>query len=162
MGQYDGFGFEDGNQNQQETGKALREARDAAAKEAKELKEQLAALQTQLTQRNLKDVLQEKSLNPGLAKWIAQDGIDGSDAAKVDEWLTQNAELIGYKPEDQKSLEGQPAPDARAAEFARMQSMQANALPAGQLSEAFAQIQGAEELSFADVNATLRQAAGLK
>lgn len=161
MGQYDGFGFED-NPNEQETGKTLREARDAAAKEAREAKAELAKLQSQLTERNLKDVLQEKSLNPGLAKWIAQDGIDGSDAAKVDEWLTQNAELIGYKPQDQQSSEGQGAPDARAAEFARMQAAQANALPAGQLSEAFAAIKGADELSIEDVNATLRRAAGLK
>jgi hypothetical protein len=155
MGQYDnGFPWEDDeNVNEQQSGKALREARDAAAKEAKDLKKQLDDALKQLTERNLKDVLQEKSLNPGLAKWISQDGIDGSDAAKVDEWLTANAELIGYKP----TTPEEPAEaDPRAAEFARMQGVQVNALPAGKLSEAASRVANAE--TFEDVNAALRSA----
>lgn len=155
MGQYDGFEFEDGeNGNEQLSGKALRDARDAAAKEAKELRAELVKAQKLLTERNLKDVLQDKSLNPGLAKWIAQDGIDGSDAAKVDEWLVANAELIGYKPKDS---EEKLAPDARATEFARMQGLQANALPAGKQTEAYSALSTAEGID--DVNAVLRQAA---
>lgn len=153
MGQYDGFGFEDDNQNEQESGKALREARDAAAKEAKDLKTELGKLQSQLTERNLKDVLQGKSLNPGLAKWIAQDGIDGSDPAKVEEWLTTNAELIGYKA---GTPDGPGEEDPRAAEFRRMQGAQDNALPAGKFTEAASQIEKAEEI--ADVNKILAQA----
>lgn len=150
---YDGFEFEDPN-GDEPTGKALREARDAAAKEAKELKDQLNKLQKQLTERNLNDVLQKKSLNPGLAKWIAADGIDGSDAAKVDEWLTANAELIGYKP---AASEEQFVPDAQAVEFGKMQSLQANALPAGKLTEAYSALEKAEGIDAA--NAVLRQAA---
>lgn len=154
MGQYDnGFGFED-NGSEELSGKALRDARDAAAKEAKDLKAELVKVQKQLTERNLKDVLQEKSLNPGLAKWLAQDGIDGSDTVKVDEWLTANAELIGYKP---AAPEEQSAPDARAVEFARMQNTTANALPAGKLTEAFSAVDKAEGIDA--MNAALRQAA---
>ena len=153
MGQYDGFGFEDDNQTEELTGKALREARDAAAKEARDAKAENAKLQKQLTERNLKDVLQDKSLNPGLAKWLANDGVDGSDVAKVDEWLVANAELIGYKPKDS---EEQAAPDARQAEFARMQNLQANALPAGAQSEAYAALDKAEGIDA--MNAALRQA----
>lgn len=154
MGQYDGFGFEDENQNEQESGKALRDARDAAAKEAKDLKAELAKLQGQLTERNLKDVLQGKSLNPGLAKWIAQDGVDGSDTAKVDEWLTANAELIGYKPAGSSEEPGEE--DPRAAEFRRLQGVQDNALPAGKFTEAASQIDTAEDI--ASVNKILEQA----
>lgn len=153
MGQYDGFGFEDANQTEELTGKALRDARDAAAKEAKDLKNELVKVQKQLTERNLKDVLQEKSLNPGLAKWLANDGIDGSDTAKVDEWLVANAELIGYKP---NVPEEPAAPDVRQAEFAKMQNLQANALPAGKLTEAYSALDKAEGID--QMNAALRAA----
>lgn len=154
MGQYDGFEFEDGeNGNEQLSGKALRDARDAAAKEAKELRAELVKAQKLLTERNLKDVLQDKSLNPGLAKWLAQDGVDGSDVAKVDDWLNANAELIGYKP---NASEEQTAPDARAVEFAKMQNLQANALPAGKDTEAYAALNTAEGIEA--MNAALRQA----
>lgn len=153
MGQYDdGFEFED---DRQQSGKALREARDAAAKEAKELKEKLEALQSQLTERNLKDVLQGKSLNPGLARFMKADGIDGADESVVDKWLTDNGELIGYKP----NVPEEPAePDARAAEFARMQGVQVNALPAGKLTEAMSRLAAADGDNIADVNAALRSA----
>lgn len=155
MGQYDGFEFEDGGNGDQgnESGSDLRKARDAAAKKARDLEDQVGKLMKQLTEKNLKDVLQEKSLNPGLAKWIAADGIDGSDTVKVDEWLTANAELIGFKP---NAPEAQAAPDARAEEFARMQGLQANALPAGKDSEAFAALGKAEGID--EMNAALRQA----
>lgn len=154
MGQYDeGFQWEEQTGNEQNSGKALREARDKAAAEAKDLKTQLDEALAKLTERNLKDVLQGKSLNPGLAKWIAQDGIDGSDPAKVEEWLTTNAELIGYKA---GTPDGPGEEDPRAAEFRRMQGAQDNALPAGKFTEAASQIEKAEEI--ADVNKILAQA----
>lgn len=156
MGQYDdGFEWEDGNQggNEQLSGKALREARDKAAKERDELRSKLEDAMAKLTERNLKDVLQGKSLNPGLAKWMKADGVTGDDESAVDKWLSENAELIGYKP----TTPEEPAEaDPRAAEFARMNSVQANALPAGKLSEAAARVAKAE--TFEDVNAALRSA----
>lgn len=155
MGQYDGFEFEDEN-GEQLSGKALREARDKAANEAKDLKKQLDAALSQLTERNLKDVLQEKSLDPRLARFLKADGIDGSDAAKVDTWLSENGDLVGYTP---KTPEVPGEADPRAEAFARMQNVQANALPAGQLTEAYSAVDKAE--SFADVNAALRRAANL-
>lgn len=155
MGQYDnGFPWEDDqNDNEQNSGKALREARDKAANEAKDLKKQLEDAMAKLTERNLKDVLQGKSLNPGLAKWMKSDGVTGDDESAVDKWLTENAELIGYKP----STPEEPAEtDSRAAEFARMQGVQVNALPAGKLSEAASRVANAETIE--DVNAALRSA----
>lgn len=157
MGQYDGFEFEDENGAQgNESGSDLRKARDAAAKKARDLETQLANLTKQLTERNLRDVLQTKSLNPGLAKWMAVDGIDGSDESKVDGWLTENAALIGYKPE---ASEESSAPDARAADFAKMQQASANALPAGKLSEIEAGINKATSID--EVNAELARARGM-
>lgn len=157
MGQYDGFEFEDENGAQgNESGSDLRKARDAAAKKAKDLEAQLATLTKQLTERNLKDVLQARDLNPGLAKWMAVDGIDGSDAAKVDSWLTDNAALIGYQP---KAPEESNEPDARAADFARMQQASANALPAGKLSEVEAGINKATTVD--EVNAELARLRGM-
>lgn len=155
MGQYDGFGFEDENENQggNESGGDLRKARDAAAKKALDMEAKVNELTKQLTERNLKDVLQAKSLNPGLAKWMSNDGIDGSDESKVDAWLTENAALIGYTP---KAPEEPREEDPRAAEFARMQNTQVNALPAGKLTEAMSQIEKAEDIT--SVNEILRRA----
>lgn len=154
MGQYDdGFEWEDQSNTEQNSGKALREARDKAANDARELKKQLDEALAKLTERNLKDVLQGKSLNPGLAKWMKADGVTGDDDKAVDTWLSENAELIGYKP----TVTEEPAePDARAAEFARMNNVQVNALPAGKLSEAASRIAKAESVE--DVNAALRAA----
>lgn len=155
MGQYDdeGFQWEEQTGNEQSSGKALREARDKAANEAKDLQKKLDDALAKLTERNLKDVLQTKSLNPGLAKWMKADGVTGEDDSKVDQWLTDNADLIGYKP---ATSEESNVPDARAAEFARMNNVQANAMPAGKLTEAASRIANAETL--ADVNAALRSA----
>lgn len=143
MGQYDGFEFEDGENGNtgNESGSDLRKARDAAAKKAKDLETELSTLKAQLTERNLKDVLQARTLNPGLAKWMSADGIDGTDGAKVDAWLTENAALIGYTP---KTPEEQKVPDERAADFARIQNAQANALPAGKFTEIAAAVDKAE------------------
>lgn len=156
MGQYDGFDFEDENENGaqgNESGSDLRKARDAAAKRAKELETKLADLTKQLTERNLKDVLQTKNLNPGLAKWMAVDGIDGSDESKVDEWLTTNGTLIGYKPE---ASEEPTEPDARAVAFAKMQQAQANALPTGKFAEVEAELSKATTVD--ETNAILARA----
>lgn len=155
MGQYDGFEFEDGEDGEtgNESGSDLRKARDAAAKKAKDLETKLAELTKQITERNLKDVLQTKNLNPGLAKWMSVDGIDGSDATKVDAWLTENGALIGYKPE---ASEEQGEPDARAADFARMHNAQANALPTGKFSEVAAEINKATTVD--EANAALARA----
>lgn len=155
MGQYDGFDFEDDENGAQgnESGSDLRKARDAAAKRAKELETKLADLTKQITERNLKDVLQTKNLNPGLAKWMAVDGIDGSDESKVDEWLTANGTLIGYKPE---ASEEPTEPDARAAAFAKMQQAQANALPTGKFAEVEAELSKATTVD--ETNAILARA----
>lgn len=155
MGQYDGFGFEDENtdQGKNESGDSLRKARDAAAKKAQDLETKVNELTAQLTERTLKDVLQAKSLNPGLAKWMGNDGVDGSDESKVDAWLTENAALIGYKP---KSAEESREEDPRASEFKRMQGALDNALPAGKFTEAESMIDKAEDI--ASVNKILAQA----
>jgi hypothetical protein len=157
MGQYDGFEFEDENGAQgNESGSDLRKARDAAAKRAKDLEDKVAELTKTLTERNLKDVLQTKNLNPGLAKWISADGVDGSDESKVDEWLTSNAALIGYTP---AASEEPPENEDRAAAFAKFANAQANALPSGKLTEIEAAINGAEDLD--SVNAALARARGM-
>jgi hypothetical protein len=157
MGQYDGFEFEDENGGQgNESGSDLRKMRDAAAKRAKDLEAQLADLTKQLTERNLKDVLQTKNLNPGLAKWISADGVDGSDESKVDEWLTANAALIGYQP---GASEEPPENDDRQAAFAKFANAQNNALPAGKLTEVAAGIEKAE--GFDAMNAELARLRGM-
>lgn len=164
MSQYDGFAFEDNGSENELTGKALRDARDAAAKEAKDLKAELAKLQNQLTERNLKDVLQGKSLDPRLARFMKSDGVDGSDEALVDKWLTDNGDLVGYKP---AAPEEQGEPDARAVEFQRMTNAQVNALPVGKFSDVMAGIEKATagnnvsgQINVDAVNAELRRLQG--
>lgn len=122
---------EDGNDDEQQgkrSGKDLRSQLEGSLAENSELKKQLGKLQQQVSVTALKDVLQEKGLNPALGKWIVKDEVDPADNAAVDAWLSENGSLFGYTP---KAPEEQDAPDERAADFARMQGAQANALPAG-------------------------------
>jgi hypothetical protein len=113
MGYNDYDGFEDDEDNEDETPqgpKALRDAQKAAAKRNRDLEAQLAKLTSQLAQRNLKDVLESKSLRPGLAKTIAAEGVDATDPAAIEAWLsdTGNQEDFAFSlPTD-----GSPTPPA--------------------------------------------------
>jgi len=163
---YDDFdGFEDDDNEFENPGspKALREAQRSAAKRNKELEAQLAKLTAQLGERNLKDVLESKGLNPALGRFIIKDGIDATDTAAVDAWLGENGSLFGFTPTDASPAEGEHGSSAEpdgleelAAAQARMQDASLGALPDDRISQARAEMTGAKSL--ADIQASLDRA----
>lgn len=148
---YDDFdGFEDENEFEGQGMAQVRAAGKAAAKRAKELEAQLAKLTAQLGERNLKDVLESKGLNPALGRFILKDGIDATDTAAVDAWLGENGSLFGFKPADATPAEEQaPEPDGLeelAAAQAQMQNASLGALPNDRAAQARTEIKGAQSI----------------
>lgn len=164
MGMYDddGFGYDD---DQQTSGpKALREALQAAQKRVKELETQNKTLSGQVAQRNLKDVLAEKGLRPGLARVISREDVDTTDAAAIEAWLSspENQEDFGFSLEADASSDGgeeggsEEEQDPVTAEFIRMQNAGSNAMSTNRFQEAEAQIKKAGSLD--DIQAALDMA----
>lgn len=148
-----GFDFEDEDRDERQSPKALREAQKAAAKENKDLRDQLAKLTRQLAERSLKDVLEEKGLNPALGRFILKDDVDPADGEAVDAWIQENGSLFGaaVQPADAAASGGdEGGPDEEtdpiAAEFARMQNAAANALPEGKFNEGLAALESATDV----------------
>lgn len=144
---YDGFDFDDDEQEQGP--KALRQARAAAVKRAKELEEQVAKLSSQLAERNLKDVLAEKGLRPGLARVIGREDVDTTDPKAIEDWLSdpENQEDFGFSLEGIPSADGDDEPteevDPAEAEYLRMQNASQGAVPSTRFQEAEARIKKA-------------------
>jgi hypothetical protein len=168
---FDGFGdFEE--QQEDRTPKGLRNAYNALEKK---FKEQAAALEKAtgaIAQRNLKDVLAEKGLRPGLARVIAKEDVDLTDPKAVETWLSDpaNQEDFAFTL---SSLDGGAATNGGgtndgadgadeaggyAAELAAFQNAGNGALPAGNaiVDQAESQIKGGKTL--AEINAALAAA----
>lgn len=161
MGYDDGFGFEDDDERNAGP-KALRDALKAANKRLAELEAANVKALGQLAERNLKDVLEDKGLRPGLAKWIAKDEVDTSDPKAIEAWLVENQEEFNFSLADASSnAAGDGEQDSEQeseyeAGFARMQAGERNPLPADRVSEGHAQIKGAK--STAEIQAALDRA----
>ena len=75
----------------------LRKALKRAEKEKKELADQLAAIQSDLRSRSVKDVLAQKGVPDKVAKFIPG---DVSTPEQIDAWLDENSDVFGFtKPE---------------------------------------------------------------
>lgn len=144
MGLYDddeGYDDFDEGTGQKPTGiQQLRAAQKKAAKEAEALREQNAKLHAQLTRFTLRDVLEKKSLRPGLARAMVADGVDASDDNAINQWLANPSNQEDYAfslAQGGGSPQGQSGSNP-AADFAAFQNAQSNALPAdhSKLSEA--------------------------
>jgi hypothetical protein len=158
---FDGFDDDDAPRSPKE----LRDAQRAAAKRAKELEAEVAKLTSQLAQRNLKDVLAEKGLRPGLARVIAKEDVDLTDSKAVDAWLSDpaNQEDFGFSIQAAPAAEGAPEGDAGgsdeyAAALAAIQGASNGALPDDKFEQARAQIKsaGTFEETQAALNAALK------
>lgn len=149
---YDGFDYDD-EERDAKSPKELRDAQKAAAKRAKDLEAQVAKLTAQLGERNLKDVLERKGLNPALGRFIVKDGIDATDTAAVDAWLGENGSLFGFKPTDANSTPAEeqgPESDGLeelAAAQAQMQNASLGALPNDRAAQARTEIKGAQSIN---------------
>ena len=117
--QYDEDDFDEIEETQDANGPAnLRKALKRAEKEKKELAEQLAAIQSDLRSRSVKDVLASKGVPDKIAKFIPG---DVSTPEQVDAWLTENADVFGFS----KSTESAEADDETKANVAAYQRINA-------------------------------------
>ena len=78
--------------------KKLRKAKRADEKRIKELTEQLEGLTKVQRERTVKEVLEQKGVNPKAARIILKD-LDEVTEGSIDDWLSDNGDLFGYKPE---------------------------------------------------------------
>ena len=101
----------------------LRKALKRAEKEKKELAEQLAAIQSDLRSRSVKEVLASKGVPDKLAKFIPS---DVSTPEQVDAWLAENADVFGFsKPTESAQVSDETK--ANVAAYQRINAATQNA-----------------------------------
>jgi len=141
--QYEDDDFDDIEDTQDANGPAnLRKALKRAEKEKKELAEQLAAIQSDLRSRSVKDVLAQKGVPDKVAKFIPG---DVSTPEQIDAWLSENADVFGFaKPEEtaQASEESQ----AQVASYQRINAATQNATTPTRDQDLAAKLAGAKTL----------------
>jgi hypothetical protein len=122
--QYEDDDFDDIEETQDANGPAnLRKALKRAEKEKKELAEQLAAIQSDLRSRSVKEVLASKGVPDKVAKFIPS---DVSTPEQVDAWLSENADVFGFaKPAE--SAEVSDETKANVASYQRINAATQNA-----------------------------------
>ena len=81
--------------------KKLRRAKRADEKKIKELTEQLENLSKAQRERVVKEVLNQKGVNPKAARFIMSDLQDVSEDS-VSRWIDDNADLFGFKVSQQE------------------------------------------------------------
>jgi len=78
--------------------KKLRKAKRADEKRIKELTEQLETFSKAQREATLKEVLEKKGVNTKAARLILKD-ISEVNEESINNWLSDNGDLIGYKPQ---------------------------------------------------------------
>lgn len=158
---YDDFdGFDEYDEdNRDNGGQGLKKVRAAYNALKKQFTEQATALEKatgQIAQRNLKDVLADKGLRPGLARVIAKEDVDLTDPKAVETWLSDPANqedfafsLDGGAANDGSANDGADGAEETggyAAELAQFQNAGNGALPPGNaaVDMARSQIKGAK------------------
>jgi hypothetical protein len=86
--------------------KKLRKAKRADEKRIKELTEQLESLSKVQRERVIKEVLDQKGVNPKAARLIMKD-LEDVNEESVSNWLDDNAELFGLNVEPKVTPEQQ-------------------------------------------------------
>ena len=82
--------------------KKLRKAKRADEKRIKELTEQLESLSKAQRERVIKEVLEQKGVNPKAARFIAKDLDSDVNEETVAKWLDDNGELFGLNKQVQQ------------------------------------------------------------
>ena len=81
--------------------KKLRKAKRADEKRIKELTEQLESLSKVQRERTVKEVLEQKGVNPKAARIILKD-LEEVNEETVMNWLDDNGDLFGYTRDEQE------------------------------------------------------------
>ena len=123
--QYEDEDYDEVEDQQDSNGPAnLRKALKRAEKEKKELAEQLAAIQSDLRNRSVKDVLANKGVSEKIAKFIPS---DVTTPEQIDSWLTENGDIFGItKPEEVAAQEAEKQDAIRAYQRINAATQNAN------------------------------------
>jgi superfamily I DNA/RNA helicase len=142
--QYDDDDFDDVEDVQQDqNGPAnLRKALKRAEKEKKELAEQLAAIQSDLRNRSVKEVLATKGVPEKVAKFIPG---DVSTPEQIDAWLSENADVFGFaKPAEEAAQTEEEK--ANVAAYQRINAATQNANTPTRDADLMAKLTGAKTI----------------
>ena len=101
------------NNDQTDGIKDLRKAKRADEKRIKELTERLEKFERQERESTVAKVLESKGVNSKAARLILKD-LDEVNEESVNNWLRENGDIVGYKPEAE-----QPVAPQAVREFAR-------------------------------------------
>jgi len=141
--QYEDDDFDDIEETQDANGPAnLRKALKRAEKEKKELAEQLAAIQSDLRSRSVKEVLAQKGVPDKVAKFVPG---DVSTPEQIDAWLSENADIFGIKPAEETAQASQEQ-QANVASYQRINAATQNAATPTRDQDLAAKIAGAKNI----------------
>lgn len=141
--QYDDDDFDEVEETQDANGPAnLRKALKRAEKEKKELAEQLSAIQSDLRQRSVSEMLDKKGVPPKVAKFIPG---DISTPEQIDSWLTEHADIFGFqKTED--AVQATQETQANVASYQRINAATQNANTPSRDQDLAAKLAGVKSL----------------
>jgi len=135
--------FDVTEETQDDNGPAnLRKALKRAEREKKDLAEQLAAIQSDIRTRSVKEVLATKGVSDKVAKFIPG---DVHTPEQIDSWLAENADVFGL----QKTEESAPISEeeqANRASYQRINAATQNASTPSRDADLMAKLSGAKTI----------------
>jgi hypothetical protein len=141
--QYEDDDFDDIEDTQDANGPAnLRKALKRAEKEKKEMAEQLAAIQSDLRSRSVKEVLAQKGVPDKVAKFIPG---DVSTPEQIDAWLSDNADVFGFA-KTEEAAQASEETQAQVASYQRINAATQNATTPSRETDLAAKLAGAKTL----------------
>ena len=90
------YDFDD-DDNEQQSGGALRAQLEKALKDLKAVQDENAKLSASVKSATLETVLRDKGIPPKIQRWLKRDDVEPT-ADAVDKWLAENGEDFGWKP----------------------------------------------------------------
>lgn len=141
--QYEDDDFDDIEETTDQNGPAnLRKALKRAEKEKKDLAEQLAAIQSDLRSRSVKEVLATKGVPDKVAKFIPG---DVTTPEQIDSWLTENADVFGFS-KTEEAVQADEETQANVASYQRINAATQNANTPSRDQDLAAKLAGVKSL----------------
>lgn len=120
--------------------KKLRAKIDELSDQLKELKSENEKYKTVERERELTTLISEKGLNPKVAKFVPKD----IDASGLDAWISENADVFGGQPIQQKAPE--PSADEQRISMFEGEMDQVRVTASGDIESQLAKATSIEEI----------------
>ena len=141
--QYDEDDFDEIEETQDANGPAnLRKALKRAEKEKKDLAEQLSAIQSDLRNRSVKEVLATKGVPDKVAKFIPS---DVTTPEQIDAWLTENSDVFGFN-QTPEAVQATQEEQANVASYQRINASTQNANTPSRDQDLMAKLTGVKSI----------------